>query len=102
MGALIRTVIFTKECEEHNDNLAGREEFDGPLDVLMFAISSRPEEFPVIDPVSNVRIAKTDHVVGTAGHILPRLRAYFQIQPNEEVLMFAIHVDPWEFDSEFF
>lgn len=65
---------------------------DSALTSLTWALSTKPEEFPIVPGMVDIRLAKTDPQAGTP---IPRIRVWFRIDEGGD----HVHLEHVEFDS---
>ena len=77
-----RQIIESKEYTEQIAALGGAKTLDAALDALLWAVCTKPEDFPVVPGLRFTRIATTDPVPWLN---LPTLVMYFQIKDEQRV-----------------
>jgi hypothetical protein len=96
---LYRTLVDGPEYLEQLATLGKRfggiRQVDDALESLMWALPRRPEDWPVIPGTRALRVAKTARY-SWAGGMIPRLRVYFTIPNDHQVLLLWIEADPEE------
>lgn len=75
----MRTIIDGAEFEEQLRSLGDIKDLDEALRPIMWALSTRPETYEVIQEARSLRVIKTDRV-DIEGKIAPPFRIYFSIQ----------------------
>jgi hypothetical protein len=71
------------------EKLGGAQLVDGALEVIVEAISLRPEGFDEIPGWAPLRIAKTDRIE-RAGGAIPALRLWFRIEDESTVSLLYV------------
>lgn len=70
---------------------------DDALTALIWALSIKPEAFPVVPGMADIRLAKTDPQMGTP---IPRIRIWFRIdEDGQHVHLEHVEFDTYEFES---
>ena len=91
-----RTIKESTQYTKQVKLLGGASRLDEALNGVIWAISNNPEVFDLVPGFGSIRIAKTDEKKTESGAIIPRLRVWFRIPPNnphEVELLYIEHED---------
>ncbi|MBZ5557137.1 MAG: hypothetical protein LAO77_07660 [Acidobacteriia bacterium] len=82
------------ESEDYLDQLEklGAQETDERLRGIMWSLTLRAEEWPVVEGFKRLRLAKTD-LVRSGGKVKPRLQVWFEIRDSHHVDLLYLDQD---------
>lgn len=95
MGRLIEPRYALRESNEFSTQcaqLGGAYRVDQALAAVYWVLERYPEAYPVVRGLKRTRLVTTHRFVDAEGTI-PRLRVYFKIQSEDEVLLLWIEED---------
>lgn len=79
----VRTVVETKTYESQRDAVMPNvQRFDEITRGVYWALATRPEAYPPINPKSSIRVLKTD-----AFPDIPRMRIYYRFDDSKTYLL---------------
>jgi hypothetical protein len=86
--ALRESAEFSAQCA----SLGGAYRIDQALEAIYWILERQPESYPVIPGLEKTRLVTTHRFVDSQG-VLPKLRVYFRIESEDEVLLLWIEED---------
>lgn len=93
-----RRLLVEEDAFTASLNQLGAERIDAALEILVAAISNRPDGFDVVPGFDSVRLAKIDRIPGLkpGDEDTPALRLWFRELDGERVALLAIEEAPAE------
>jgi hypothetical protein len=84
-----RTLVETPGFAKDKEELGDAQSIDEALLAVTWALSQKPEDFPVIPGTRGLRMAKTRPYL-RGGNIIPALEVWFIIEDDNYVSLFGL------------